>query len=176
MFKVNDISQLYSYDLQQMRINKINFRKCVDCGKAFIANTSAKRCLDCRKFGNEKQKRVNQKNDRVRNLLNNRIRARNYKRKGTIYFRKLMNYITRLKEEYSGDELLQKAEVLNNIDLAYWDLDEYISNLNDNEIRGKWNRERFTIFDENNPEKWFLDWCKKARFTKTSKKYKIRSS
>lgn len=171
VFAVSNLSELYFYDLFRMKTAGVLIRECADCGRAFIAKTTAVRCEDCRKAGmGEQKKRNNLKSDPARNLLH-KIKDRAKKRDSSPeyqygYYNSLHNLIADTTDALTGNQLLEKANEINTLDSTFWKLHRYMKSdycaVYDEEIYKQWEKERYTMFTQENPEQWLRDWYNKA--------------
>ena len=171
VFAVSNLSELYFYDLFRMKTAGVLIRECADCGRAFIAKTTAVRCEDCRKAGmGEQKKRNNLKSDPARNLLH-KIKDRAKKRDSSPeyqygYYNSLHNLIEDTTDALTGNQLLEKANEINTLDSTFWKLHRYMKSdycaVYDEEIYKQWEKERYTMFTQENPEQWLRDWYNKA--------------
>lgn len=174
MFAVDNLSELYFYDLFRMKTAGVLIRECADCGRAFIAKTTAVRCSDCRKAGlGEKKKRANIKNDPARQLIYKiKDRNKNGKRNTSIayqtYYANLCYVIQTHTENDSPEDLLEYAKMLDSQDKRYFKLCKFFDTdcYNENLIN-EWNvvKSKFPA-DIENLEQWIEQWYEKAGLTK----------
>ena len=170
IFAVDSLSDLYFYDLFRMKTAGVLFRECTDCGRAFLAKTTAVRCEDCRKAGmGEKKKYQNRKGDNARNILY-KIKDRARKRDSSPeyqngYYNPLHNLIATAIENLTGKELLERAQELETLDSKFSKLRRRINANNyaiDDETYKQWQKECYTMFTQENPEQWLRNWYDKA--------------
>lgn len=174
----NDLSILEEFDI--MRIfqtgDKNYIRLCSDCGKAFIGKTTAKRCENCREEGNKRQIKENRENNSGANKLytivdtaNKRLKLKRFSDNDKEYFDYSENYVGKMqtfiknkKKGMTKEDLYKFAIWVQDIDKRFYSLFTYIYASKNHEIIAAWNKERYMIWQEENPELWLKSWYEKA--------------
>lgn len=174
VFSVDKVDDLYFYDLLRMKSAELLIKECEDCGKAFLAKTTAVRCSECREAGlGEKKKRDNIKNNPARQLVY-KIKDRNKNGKRDmnlaypLYYANLCYAIQTHTPESNEctPEFLQFAKELDRLDKLYFKLCKFFdADCFDETLIQQWNAEK-SKFPANIEEtdKWIEEWCKEANF------------
>lgn len=176
VFSVDDIHDLEEYDMREIITQGKggSIRLCEDCGKAFFGKTTAKRCLECRDEGNKRQIRENKNKKPFRGVLdqivdtaNKRLSAKRFSGQEGLdyqnnYVGGLQTYIKRKKKEIPESEMIHFADNLKIVDQKYYEIFKYIEDSKKAEIKKAWRKDRYTIWQDDDPERWLRSWFEKA--------------
>ena len=176
VFIVDDFHDLEEFDIRQLfEKNKADsIRICVTCGKAFRGQKTAKYCPECRGESYIKQIRENQKKNpggrmlsRIVDTANHRLELKKFAGKERIeyqnnYIQGLQDYIKRMKKELTPADLILFADKLKVTDQKYYKLFTDVEKSKNRDLRKNWRKERYDIWDQDDPEQWLRDWYKKA--------------
>lgn len=169
LFQVDKLSDLYFYDLFRLKENKNTVKQCKECGHAFIANTRAIVCDECRKAGKiEERKRKNLMGDETRKKFH-QIKQRNAQGKRPCTYSKYYADICRLISNHidsdNKNDLKQFALQLDSLDRKYFKLCQYFASdicYCDEEILEKWQQKQQEFLYAPDMETWLKAWYKKA--------------
>ncbi|MCD8160479.1 MAG: hypothetical protein LUE61_04705 [Clostridiales bacterium] len=181
VFKVDDLADLYFYDLEQVTTRKIKIKQCKACGLAFIATGKTLYCDACKNDDvPNKMKYERLKNDPTRLTLK-QITGRNrpattgsstrrdsciddeviHKEVGT-YYSRLSRVIAKHKEEDTEEQLAAFAAELNEMDMRYFALCKKIQNDNywvSKALYIQWCNEKTQFPEEvTNMREWIEKW------------------
>lgn len=176
VFIVDDLLDLEEFDIRQLfEKNKTDsIRICVTCGKAFRGQKTAKYCPDCRSESYIKQIKENQKKNPAGSKLSSildtakhRLEIKRFSGKEendyyNNYIGKLQKYIKRMKKELCPADLILFADQLKIIDQKFYKLFTDIEKSKNRDLSKNWRKERYDIWDQDDPEQWLRDWYKKA--------------
>ena len=171
VFSVEELSDLYYYDLYRLKTSRKIVRACEDCGKAFFAHTTAVRCDDCRKAGaGEKKKRDNLNRDLAKKQIK-RIMDRDRRRSKDRYHYQLLDQIREARDrmakgEFTQEEFEKRIKEIDELDEKYMRLKRRIDSAiccMPEYMFKRWKDEGHTMFIQDDPEKWLKEWYKRAK-------------
>lgn len=171
LFKLNNLADLYFYDLFRLKRHANTVKQCKECGHAFIANTRAIVCDTCRKAGKiEERKRKNLMGDEVRKKFH-QIKQRNAPGKRPciypLYYADICDVIQNHLKSDSQDELKHFSCKLDSLDRKFFKLCQYFASDNcycEDDVIKEWQYEQRKFLYVEDMEKWLKAWYSKAIF------------
>ena len=160
VFRVEDIEELYFFDIHRINESGKKLKNCEDCDKLFIVNKNQVRCEECRKAGKgEDKKRENRNNNPFRKMKKELQDDLSHFHPGNNGYQKIYrkDFYAMMNKCSTEKEL----DILKQLHVRYKELDRHVikhSDLIDDYLLEKWKKHKFDIWNENNPETWLQFW------------------